>query len=115
MSALGQKRTFRHIRLMSALPLKADVAQHRRDVRFVPFSDYLQRSKSRRSSISDKFDSVEKMLVNKVEVTFVDLVVDDAAKTINKRPCFSCCYWICCNTKSNRTKRAAPERHIHFG
>jgi hypothetical protein len=36
MSALGQKRTSERVRLMSALPPKADMAQHGRDVRFVP-------------------------------------------------------------------------------
>ena len=39
MSALGQKRTSAHIQSMSALPPKADMDQHRRDVRFVPKAD----------------------------------------------------------------------------
>src|SRR5215813_7597622 len=34
MSALGQKRTFRPAKGMSALPPKADIDQHRYDVRF---------------------------------------------------------------------------------
>jgi hypothetical protein len=34
--ALGQKRTSEHVRAMSALPPKADMAKHRWDVRFVP-------------------------------------------------------------------------------
>src|SRR5215471_10877723 len=33
MSALGHKRTFRHLRAMSVLPPKADMDQHGRDVR----------------------------------------------------------------------------------
>src|SRR5215472_14483284 len=36
MSALGHKRTLRHLRSMSALPPKADMDQNGRDVRFVP-------------------------------------------------------------------------------
>ena len=36
MSALGQKRTLGHLRLMSALPPKADIGTQPRDVRFVP-------------------------------------------------------------------------------
>jgi hypothetical protein len=36
MSAMGQKRTGRFQFAMSALPPKADIPQHHRDVRFVP-------------------------------------------------------------------------------
>jgi hypothetical protein len=36
MSALCRKRTLRHIRPMSALPPKADMVRHDRDVRYVP-------------------------------------------------------------------------------
>jgi hypothetical protein len=36
MSALGRKRTWDCRSLMSALPPKADIAQHDRHVRFVP-------------------------------------------------------------------------------
>ena len=36
MSALGQKRTSKCLHQMSALPPKADMDQHGRDVRFVP-------------------------------------------------------------------------------
>ena len=39
MSALGQKRTSEHVRFMSALPPKADIGTHSRDVRFVPKAD----------------------------------------------------------------------------
>ena len=35
MSALGQKRTLGHLRLMSALPPKADIGTQSRNVRFV--------------------------------------------------------------------------------
>ena len=41
MSALGQKQTFKRLLLMSALPPKADMAQHSCDVRFVPKADML--------------------------------------------------------------------------
>jgi hypothetical protein len=39
MSALGQKQTLRLVGLMSALPPKADIAEHSLDVRFVPKAD----------------------------------------------------------------------------
>jgi hypothetical protein len=39
MSALGHKRTFGGVQLTSALPLKADIVQRDRDVRFVPKAD----------------------------------------------------------------------------
>jgi hypothetical protein len=39
MSALGHKRTLKRVRLMSALPPKADIAGHDQDVRFVPIAD----------------------------------------------------------------------------
>jgi len=42
MSALGQKQTFNDGRPMSALPPKADMDQHGRDVCFVPKADIAQ-------------------------------------------------------------------------
>ena len=39
MSALGHKRTLKSFRPMSALPPKADVVQHGRDVCYVPKAD----------------------------------------------------------------------------
>jgi hypothetical protein len=39
MSALGQKRTLRLVRLMSALPPKADIRRRGVNVRFVPKAD----------------------------------------------------------------------------
>ena len=36
MSAMGQKQTSAHVRVMSALPPKADIGTQPRDVRFVP-------------------------------------------------------------------------------
>jgi hypothetical protein len=39
MSALGQKQTFPRVRLMSALPPKADIADRNRHVRFGPIAD----------------------------------------------------------------------------
>jgi hypothetical protein len=42
MSALGQKRTLKRVRPMSALPPKADIAERRRHVRFVPKADVLR-------------------------------------------------------------------------
>jgi hypothetical protein len=39
MSALGQKRTSGLVEGMSALPPKADMDHHGRDVRFVPKAD----------------------------------------------------------------------------
>ena len=45
MSALGQKQTSAHVRVISALPPKADMDRHRCDVRFVPQADILRRTK----------------------------------------------------------------------
>src|SRR6516225_10397029 len=39
MSALGQKQTSAHVRVMSALPPKADIGTQSRNVRFVPKAD----------------------------------------------------------------------------
>ena len=39
MSSLGQKQTFKRLRLMSALPPKADIRQRNCNVRFVPKAD----------------------------------------------------------------------------
>jgi len=39
MSALGHKRTLAHVRVMSALPPKADIGTQPCDVRFVPKAD----------------------------------------------------------------------------
>jgi hypothetical protein len=39
MSASGQKRTFRRVQPMSALPPKADISRRELDVRFVPKAD----------------------------------------------------------------------------
>src|SRR5262249_22219933 len=46
-SALGQKRTLHSGRVLSALPPKADMVQHDRDVRFVPKADKVRCSKQR--------------------------------------------------------------------
>jgi hypothetical protein len=46
MSALGQKRTWQQVRLMSALPPKADIDRARRDVCFVPKADVSRCSKT---------------------------------------------------------------------
>src|SRR5215831_14127428 len=44
-SASGQKRTFEHVRAMSALPPIADIGTQSRDVRFVPKADKVRCSK----------------------------------------------------------------------
>jgi hypothetical protein len=49
MSALGQKRTLGHVRIMSALPPKADIGTQPRNVRFVPKAD-IHRLKIARAS-----------------------------------------------------------------
>src|SRR5262249_26279356 len=46
----GQKQTFKRLRLMSALPPKADIAERSRYVRFVPKADIMRCSKSIRAS-----------------------------------------------------------------
>jgi hypothetical protein len=42
MSALGQKQTFKRLRLMSALPPSADIHSTDQDVCFVPIADIVQ-------------------------------------------------------------------------
>jgi hypothetical protein len=39
MSALGQKQTLRHVRVMSVIPLKVDIRQRIEHVCFVPEAD----------------------------------------------------------------------------
>jgi hypothetical protein len=43
MSAIGHKRKWCHARVMSVLPLKADIRQREWHVRYVPLADLLQR------------------------------------------------------------------------
>jgi hypothetical protein len=61
MSAFGQKQTFPRVRLMSALPPKADIVRHGGNVRFVPQVDSCIAAKtpvhSINSSASDKNDA----------------------------------------------------------
>jgi hypothetical protein len=52
MSALGQKRTFSHLRPMSALPPKPDMDRHGRDVRFVPLAEVGPKRSAARSETS---------------------------------------------------------------
>src|SRR5262249_62424015 len=52
MSALGQKRTFTHLRLMSVLPPIADIDRARWDVRFVPKADIRTANTLREASYS---------------------------------------------------------------
>jgi hypothetical protein len=52
MSALGQKQTLAHVRVISALPPKADIVEQDRDVCFVPFADDVQRGNTGRYSIT---------------------------------------------------------------
>jgi hypothetical protein len=44
MSALGHKRTSELVRVMSALPPKADMVERDHDVRFVPIPDIVHRT-----------------------------------------------------------------------
>jgi hypothetical protein len=52
MSALGHERTFRDFRMTSALPPKADIAEHDEDVRFVPKADIVRCGERRRYSMT---------------------------------------------------------------
>jgi hypothetical protein len=52
MSALGQKQTLTAFLQMSALPPKAEIAEHHRHVRFVPKADQVQCSKKECYSIA---------------------------------------------------------------
>jgi hypothetical protein len=47
MSEMGQKRTSDFRPVMSALPLKADIAEHDRHVRFVPKADIPAKRRNR--------------------------------------------------------------------
>jgi hypothetical protein len=42
MSAMGHEQTSRHVRVMSVLPLKADIRQREWHVRYVPIADMRQ-------------------------------------------------------------------------
>jgi len=48
MSALGQKQTSAHVRVMSALPPKADIDPRSANVRFVPKADILHGNRKSR-------------------------------------------------------------------
>ena len=52
MSALGHKQTSRHARVMSVLPLEADIRQRGLHVRFVPATDILKTATKDRSQLS---------------------------------------------------------------
>jgi len=52
MSALGQKRTSGSVEAMSALPPKADIGTHSRNVRFVPKADIVRCGEIGRYSIT---------------------------------------------------------------
>jgi hypothetical protein len=56
MSALGQKQTLGKVRLMSALPPKADIAERDWNVRFVPKADSRTAANNRQSRLgADEF------------------------------------------------------------
>ena len=50
MSALGQKQTSRHVRVMSVIPLKADIRQREWHVRYVPLADLRSAPTRRRTA-----------------------------------------------------------------
>src|SRR5215469_51413 len=52
MSVVGQKRTWKHVQSMSALPPKTDIGTQPCDVRFVPKADEWHRSKDHCYSIT---------------------------------------------------------------
>ena len=52
MSALGHEQTSRHVRVMSVLPLKADIHQGGLHVRLVPATDILKTATKDRSQLS---------------------------------------------------------------
>ena len=84
MSALGQKRTFRGVRAMSALPPKADIRCRDRYVRFVPKADILRCGKERRYSmtLSARANSVaETMMPNAPGLSSSDDCTEKAKRT----------------------------------
>jgi hypothetical protein len=50
MSALGHKQTSRDVRVMSVLPLKADIRQREWHVRYVPIADIEQTDRHNRNA-----------------------------------------------------------------
>jgi hypothetical protein len=61
MSATGHERTSRHVRVVSVIPLKADIHQRGLHVRLVPIADM-----SSRSHLSgDSLDSVNEVGTNR--------------------------------------------------
>ena len=54
MFALGHKRTFSEVCAMSALPPKADIAERKKDVRFVPKADIAHSVTSSAETSSEK-------------------------------------------------------------
>ena len=64
MSALGQKQTFERLRLMSALPPKADIAERDWHVRYVAKADIVRCGEIRRYSITSS--AVESSFVGTV-------------------------------------------------
>jgi hypothetical protein len=64
MSALGQKQTLKPVRVMSALPPKADIGTQSRNVRFVPKADIVPPSTPPKLRRRKSF-SCEALAVNK--------------------------------------------------
>src|SRR5215471_18748861 len=80
MSALGQKRTFREVETMSALPPKADIGTQPRDVRFVPLAaigDFVEQPRRRLNVLSRR--SEEDVLCNALCVALGDRRISPAA------------------------------------
>ena len=92
MSALGQKQTLGHLRLMSALPPKADITAAQTNVRFVPKADVSNRSKAARYSItsSARMSSVGGMVIRSaLAVWRLIIVLNLVDRSIGSSPGFA--------------------------
>ena len=77
MSALDHKRTSHQVRAMSALPPKADMVQHDRDVRFVPKADIARLTQSPRQPTA-------KGLAYRETESFGRLEIDDKLEFVGR-------------------------------
>jgi hypothetical protein len=78
MSALGQKQTLERIQSLSALPPKADMDHHGRDVRFVPIADMaLTASRSLVPSDQPTLCGADTRCPEAADNSAADLTIDD--------------------------------------
>src|SRR5215831_18898750 len=82
MSLMGQKRTSEQVRAMSALPPKADIGTHSRDVCFVPKAD----SCSAAINCNDEGTCDEGGRASDRRATFLSLAISERPCSVSRRP-----------------------------